>query len=238
MLTFAQIDKIHGRPEGTAKRNFTENNSRLIEGEDFYLVDFSQKNEFRPFGIEIPPRGLTVVTESGYLLLVKSFTDDLAWQVQKQLVKVYFRYRELIAPAPAPAPEVETLSQRQYAELKNLLRPGHWILQPEWVQLAMHDHVRSTLNVRHLKDIPADQFNTALIVARDTAARADFIGDVLQTALQELTREVIAAGAPCTQVLVREWKKRFKTDVPKYPNWHEIQRQLQAATQASVLALD
>jgi hypothetical protein len=152
---------------------------------------------------------------------------------------VYVATLELqCAPAvPEPAP-VETLSQRQYAELQNLLRPGHWILQPEWVRLAMHDHVRSTLNVRHLKDIPADQFDAALIVARDTAARADLIGDVLQTALQELTREVIAAGAPCTQVLVREWKKRFKDDVPKYPDWLEIQRQLQAATTAPVLALD
>lgn len=34
---------------------------------------------------------LTVITESGYLMLVKSFTDDLAWQVQRQLVNTYFR---------------------------------------------------------------------------------------------------------------------------------------------------
>lgn len=37
------------------------------------------------------PNGLTLVTESGYLLLVKSFTDDLAWQIQKQLVNAYFK---------------------------------------------------------------------------------------------------------------------------------------------------
>ena len=35
-----------------------------------------------------------VVTESGYLMLVKSFTDDLAWQVQRQLVNTYFRKSE------------------------------------------------------------------------------------------------------------------------------------------------
>jgi hypothetical protein len=32
-----------------------------------------------------------VVTESGYLMLVKSFTDDLAWDVQRQLVNTYFK---------------------------------------------------------------------------------------------------------------------------------------------------
>ena len=36
------------------------------------------------------PNGLTLITESGYLMLVKSFTDDLAWDVQRQLVKRYF----------------------------------------------------------------------------------------------------------------------------------------------------
>lgn len=37
---------------------------------------------------------ITLITESGYLMLVKSFTDDLAWQVQRQLVNTYFRVSE------------------------------------------------------------------------------------------------------------------------------------------------
>lgn len=32
-----------------------------------------------------------LLAESGYLMLVKSFTDDLAWQVQRQVVNGYFR---------------------------------------------------------------------------------------------------------------------------------------------------
>lgn len=96
VVTFAMVDEVHGRPEGTARRNFTANKSHLVEGEDFYLIDFSKKNEFRTYGIDIPTRGLTVLTESGYLMLVKSFTDDLAWKVQKQLIKGYFKAKELI----------------------------------------------------------------------------------------------------------------------------------------------
>lgn len=38
---------------------------------------------------------ITLLTESGYLMLVKSFTDDLAWQVQRQLVKFYFSRKTL-----------------------------------------------------------------------------------------------------------------------------------------------
>lgn len=37
---------------------------------------------------------ITLITESGYLMLVKSFTDDLAWDVQRQLVNSYFRNQD------------------------------------------------------------------------------------------------------------------------------------------------
>jgi hypothetical protein len=94
VVTFTMIDKVHCRPEGTASRNFLANRERFTEGQHFYLVDFSKNNEFRPFGIEIPPRGLTVLTERGYLTLVKSFTDDLAWEVQDKLIDSYFRVKQ------------------------------------------------------------------------------------------------------------------------------------------------
>lgn len=96
VVTFAMIDEVHGRPEGTARKRFNDNKDRLVNNEDFYLVDSSQKSEFRTFGIDVPNRGLTLLTESGYLMLVKSFTDDLAWKVQKQLVKGYFKAKELV----------------------------------------------------------------------------------------------------------------------------------------------
>lgn len=88
VVTFKDIDQCHGRPEGTAKRNFISNKPHLVEGTDFFQI---QKDEKRTLGIDIPNRGVTVLTESGYLMLVKSFTDDLAWQVQRQLVNTYFR---------------------------------------------------------------------------------------------------------------------------------------------------
>lgn len=91
VVTLKEIDQCHGRPDGTAKRNFQQNKQHLIDGIDYFTVKPSdvQKNEFRTF--EIPNRGLTLITESGYLMLVKSFTDKLAWDVQRQLVNTYFR---------------------------------------------------------------------------------------------------------------------------------------------------
>lgn len=101
VVTMKEIDAVHQRPEGTADRNFRANEKRFIEGTDFFKVSKSQSDEIR--GLEIPNRGLTLITESGYLMLVKSFTDDLAWAVQRQLVNTYFR-------AHGVAPDLDALS--------------------------------------------------------------------------------------------------------------------------------
>ncbi|MFP4976353.1 ORF6N domain-containing protein [Paenibacillus sp. CN-4] len=92
VVTFKDIDELHCRPEGTASRNFRENRDRFIPGVDYYDItpDKFQSDEIRRFGIS-SPRGGIAVTESGYLMLVKSFNDDLAWKVQRQLVNSYFR---------------------------------------------------------------------------------------------------------------------------------------------------
>jgi len=90
VVTLDMIDKLHHRPDGTASRNFTTNKSRFEEGKHFYLIDFSKNNEFRSFGINIPARGINVITERGYSMLVKSFNDDFAWEVQEQLSDSYF----------------------------------------------------------------------------------------------------------------------------------------------------
>ena len=93
VITLKDIDTVHERSEGSARKRFNDNRRHFIEGEDFFTL--SQPSEIRTLGIERPqggvPEKVTLITESGYLMLVKSFTDDLAWQVQRQLVKNYFR---------------------------------------------------------------------------------------------------------------------------------------------------
>ncbi|MCR2831003.1 ORF6N domain-containing protein [Acidithiobacillus ferrooxidans] len=105
VVTFAMIDQLHQRPEGTAKRNFGENRHRFLEGRDYFAL--ATQDEFRTESLAtaFPPRtpSGTLLTEYGYLKLVKSFTDDLAWKIQDMLVDRYFRPA---LPAPAPEPGV------------------------------------------------------------------------------------------------------------------------------------
>lgn len=92
VVTLKEIDAVHERPEGTARRNFNTNKEHLIEEVDFFRVC---ADEIRTHKIvDLSPKAhedITLITESGYLMLVKSFTDDLAWTVQRQLVNTYFR---------------------------------------------------------------------------------------------------------------------------------------------------
>lgn len=97
VITFKDIDTVHQRPDGTARRNFNTNKKHFIEGEDYFVRNsYEAKNEFNM----VAPNGLVLVTESGYLMLVKSFTDDLSWDVQRELVKSYFRLKEITNTTP------------------------------------------------------------------------------------------------------------------------------------------
>lgn len=88
VVTFKDIDLVHERPDGTARKRFNDNKKHFILGEDYFVRNSDEaKNEF---GISAP-NGLYLITQQGYLMLAKSLSDDLAWKVQRQLVNNYFK---------------------------------------------------------------------------------------------------------------------------------------------------
>ena len=109
VVTFKDIDEVHKRPNGTAKRNFNRNKKYFVEGEDYFKIT---PNEFRTAIGEMDGRqqnDITLLTETGYLMIVKSFKDDLSWNVQRQLVNGYFRAKEMedYIKQQSPLPELE-----------------------------------------------------------------------------------------------------------------------------------
>ncbi|WLD27673.1 ORF6N domain protein [Clostridioides difficile] len=98
VVTFKEIDKVHERVEGTAGRNFRENKKHFIKDEDYFYLEGKELSTIKQTTnfVGSNARELILLTETGYLMLVKSFTDDLAWKVQRQLVNSYFRVKEEI----------------------------------------------------------------------------------------------------------------------------------------------
>lgn len=87
VVTFADIDRVHQRPEGTARKRFNDNKKHFILGVDYFVRKTDEAK--KEFGI-IAPNGLILLTEQGYLMVVKSLKDDLAWQVHNEVIESYF----------------------------------------------------------------------------------------------------------------------------------------------------
>ena len=92
VVTFKDIDEVHQRPKGTARNAFNRNRKYFIKGVDYITLNPEEKGNIDYVRLTyIPQKGITLLTESGYLMIVKTFTDDLSWQVQRQLVNAYFK---------------------------------------------------------------------------------------------------------------------------------------------------
>lgn len=148
VVTFKDIDTVHNRVDGTAKRNFNENKKHLILDEDYFLVTR------KVLSTEIVRNGETLkgnpnievvlLTESGYLLLVKSFTDDLAWKVQRQLVNTYFKFKEVMENLQ-PTENSLQLPEEKFADALDTLTTCAAVFQ------SMIDY--STINYKQQQDL-------------------------------------------------------------------------------------
>lgn len=91
----------------------------LLRGEDFYILD--QPSEIRTLGITRPqggtPQSVTLIAESGYLMLAKSLTDDLSWDVQRKLVNDYFTAADIALVTGQTEEEVNKFVESNEDEL-------------------------------------------------------------------------------------------------------------------------
>lgn len=120
IVTFKDIDMLHERIEGTAKRNFSDNKKHFIENEDYFKMTYKEfSTNFVPNSKGGNPNNeVVLLTESGYLMLVKSLQDDLAWKVQRELVNNYFRVKEIVQAKPLTTEEMLELQFKYAKEVK------------------------------------------------------------------------------------------------------------------------
>jgi len=112
IVTFNDIDAVHERVDGTARRNFNSNKKRFIKDEDYFIVSSDEIRTSHLFPIsDNDYMDKTVITESGYLMLVKSLSDDLAWSVQRDLVNNYFRSKESNISISDLSPELQMFNK-------------------------------------------------------------------------------------------------------------------------------
>lgn len=102
VVTLWDIARLHNTQAHSIRMNFERNLNKLIENEDYFLVP-KQGNFARTisaskevtFQAINASKNIPVFTESGYLMMTKPMQDELSWQVQRQLVKGYFKLQEI-----------------------------------------------------------------------------------------------------------------------------------------------
>ena len=107
VMTLKMVDEVHDRNSGTARYNFNSNKKHFGEGKHYFV---GNSHEAKALGV-LAPRGITLLTESGYLKLVRTFGDDKAWDVQDKLIDCYFHVKQeqqetrQAAAEPEPEPQ-------------------------------------------------------------------------------------------------------------------------------------
>lgn len=87
VVTLREIDEMHGKSCGAARQLFNKNKQWLVEGEDYWTTQSHQAKEL--FGI-VAPRGLTILTQNGYMLIAKSFKDNSTMKTIEVVMEHYF----------------------------------------------------------------------------------------------------------------------------------------------------
>lgn len=93
VVTLKDISEIHKVPECNLRQNFFRNKKHFIKDVDYFNVVGKKACDYLSRANNVTQ--LNVFTESGYLMLVKSLTDDLSWQVQRVMVNSYFKVQQI-----------------------------------------------------------------------------------------------------------------------------------------------
>ncbi|MEL7659615.1 ORF6N domain-containing protein [Acetobacterium wieringae] len=232
VVTFSDVDVVHERQRGTAKRNFNTNKKHFIKDEDYFIITRSDVGtKFVPtYGFDKKAPSGVLLTETGYLMLVKSFTDDLAWEVQRKLVKSYFRAKEEIQTAPVPATTIipktyhgqSVLTVRDIEALTGISKYNvNYHLSHEVAFVKGVDYIQ-------IKGIELQKFK-----------RENNHVSIMVNSLNLLTltgAEKIALYSPdYSKEMAERLRIYFKTDQPKKTDGEDLQQRYTRITEAQIL---
>jgi hypothetical protein len=125
VLTFRMVDELHERPSSTARQAFNRNRDKLIEEEDFFDVPYTEWSQIPAvseiYGSSHQHNSMIFLTESGYLMIVKPFGDDLAWKVQRALIRNYFAAKEILGGRATASSQHEQFLLKEATHLLDIV---------------------------------------------------------------------------------------------------------------------
>lgn len=234
VVTTTMIDTVHQRNKGIARRNFNNNRKHFIENEDFYVVDLKSEGKiYTRYPGLFPEMARKVIffTETGYLMLVKSFTDDLAWQVQRQLVKSYFRAKprqpaanQPTAEPPIPAPITSEQRNELFTTANDIFRSFDGFQQSAtgWY----YNRLRTHYHLKRTEDLRQDDYADAMALLEAQKPKVKHYNAIAEKMRESFFRDVIGDGECWTAWLSRQAGGAHC--ISDTPDWKQIARDIYA----------
>lgn len=98
VVTAWDIAQLHERDTREIVQNFNNVKDKMILNEDYFTIsrnDMSKSKILIQHFIPNNVKEIVLFTQLGYMLLTKTFKDDFSWKIQRELVKAYFKLKEL-----------------------------------------------------------------------------------------------------------------------------------------------
>lgn len=98
VITAYDIAELHGRDVKVINQQFNNNRNKFVENEDYFVANRNLIHKLKSLTLVNNLQNLKEIilfTDTGYLLLTKTFNDELSWKIQRELVKAYFKLKEL-----------------------------------------------------------------------------------------------------------------------------------------------
>ena len=123
IVTAWDIGKIHKREPKEINRFFRSNKDKFIENTDYFAIDkntFSECNFNTQDFIPNNTKEIYLFTQIGYLALNKLLKDEYSWNIQREMILIYFSIKTGKATLqPKQLTKIEALKMALETELEN-----------------------------------------------------------------------------------------------------------------------
>ena len=160
VVTPWDIAEVHGREVKTINQSFNRNIDKLIEGKDYFILnreEFSRSISVTALSKFSNNKEILVFTESGYLMLNKTFSDDLSWTIQRTLIDNYFRTKSLKIPTTMKEVLLIALDlENENQELKRTIEIQTQLIEENRPKLEYMDMILGSEDTMAISQIAAD----------------------------------------------------------------------------------
>ena len=194
VVTAWDIAKLHERDTREIIQNFNNVKDKMILNEDYFIIsrnDISKSKILIQDFIPNNVKEIILFTQLGYMLLTKTFKDDFSWKIQRELVKAYFKLKELKEKVESGELEIRNTQSKEITDKPTELQQYN-LKRAELMIKAAEMMSESKLKTKILAEASQILTDGRVMLFEDKPAQADINirkGSLSATQIAEIMTE-------------------------------------------------